>query len=203
MTANTGYNAGMSRLVRRVSILWLVLTSITGGVAFAARREPLSDFARLFMTNPNGSLCQPPCLFGIRPGVTTYRNGIAKMHAHPIAGYFIPPMKALMPSWSGRNFSFTIGTYNGNDEPSSSITSLYMGFTDRLAERSTKAEPLIITAGDVLRYLGAPDSITIRGNIARLNYPDIRLIITVALSSRDVNGLDASDPDPVLAVQLR
>jgi hypothetical protein len=61
----------------------MLLTVITGGVTLAARREPLSDFARLFMTKPNGSLCTPPCLFGIHPDVTSYRNGIAMMHAHP------------------------------------------------------------------------------------------------------------------------
>lgn len=184
-------------------ILCLAMTTITGGVAAAARREPLSDFARLFMTNPNGSLCKPPCLFGIRPGDTTYRNGIARMQAHPIARYFVPPMKALMPGWSGRNFRFVIGTYKGEDTPSSSITSLYMEFSDNFGEARPNIAPLTMTAGDVVRYLGAPYTVIMRGNIARLQYPQSRLIITVAMSSRDVNGLDATDPDPVLVVQMR
>ncbi len=193
----------MRRFVKGVLIVWLAMTAITGGVAAIARREPLSDFARLFMTNPNGSLCRPPCLFGIRPGITTYRNGIARMHAHPIARYFVPPMKALMPSWSGRNFSFVIGTHNGEEEPSSKITSLYMEFSNRLGVQSAKVDPLVLTAGDVLRYLGTPDTITVRGSIARLYYPDSRLIITIALSNRDANGLDSTDPDPVLVVHMR
>jgi hypothetical protein len=191
----------MRRFVKGVLIVWLAVTAITGGVAAIARREPLSNFARLFMTNPNGSLCRPPCLFGIRPGSTTYRNGIARMHAHPIARYFVPPMKALMPSWSGRNFSFVIGTHNGEEEPSSKITSLYMAFSDRLGQPGAKVDPLVLTAGDVLRYLGAPASLAVQGNIARLHYPDSRLIITVALSSRDANDLDSADP--VLVVHMR
>jgi hypothetical protein len=193
----------MSRFVKRVLIIWLAMTTITGGVAFAARREPLSNFARLFMTNPNGSLCKPPCLFGIRPGITTYRNGIARMHAHPIARYFVPPMKPLMPSWSGRNFSFVIGTYNGEEEPSSRITSLYMEFSSGSGQPDAKVDSLVLTAGDVLHYLGAPASIAVRGDIARLYYPGVRLVITVALSSRGINDLDSTDPDPVLVVHLR
>ena len=203
VTPNRGYNDRMARFFKHGLTLCLFLTAVTGGVMLTARREPLSDFARLFMTNPNGSLCRPPCLFGIQPDETSYQSSVAIMKAHPVSKYFVHPMKALMPDWYGQNFNFLMDTYNSVRQPTTRATAIYMDFTNEMGKPDARVPPLTISAGDVIRYLGNPEKITTRGRAAWLYYPEHRLTITVALYTRDIQTLDATDPDPVLIVHLR
>src|SRR5262249_11028164 len=42
----------------------------------------------MIFTNPDGSACQQPCLFGIRPGTTTYDQAVVLLKTHPLTrGY--------------------------------------------------------------------------------------------------------------------
>jgi hypothetical protein len=45
------------------------------------------QLANLF-TNPDGTPCQRPCLFGIRPGKTTYADAVQKLQMHPFTCSF-------------------------------------------------------------------------------------------------------------------
>src|SRR5712692_773168 len=71
----------MPRFYRAVLVLLLIFASVTlamrmiGGARAAA-------FATVF-TNPDGSPCQRPCLFGIRPGKTTAEEAVALLKSHP------------------------------------------------------------------------------------------------------------------------
>src|SRR5215471_5045053 len=38
----------------------------------------------VLFTNPDGSPCQMPCLFGVRPGVTTLDEGLRILDKHPL-----------------------------------------------------------------------------------------------------------------------
>src|SRR5689334_6507113 len=76
----------MFRLLR----LTFALIATFAAAIFVARRisstQP-SPLAVLF-TNPDGTPCERPCLFGIRPGKTTRAEAIRLLKANPIIGEF-------------------------------------------------------------------------------------------------------------------
>jgi hypothetical protein len=78
----------MKKRFRRLPLLYrltllLLCILMTGGVAarLSGERVPLS-FQALF-TNPDGTSCNRPCLFGIRPGETTVDQAIWMIKLHP------------------------------------------------------------------------------------------------------------------------
>ncbi len=42
-----------------------------------------TDATQIIFTNPDGTACDRPCLFGVRPGQTSYAEAVTTLHAHP------------------------------------------------------------------------------------------------------------------------
>jgi hypothetical protein len=187
----------MKRLAVHVLVLWLGLGLVMSTYMALVRREPLSGFARVFLTNPDGSLCRRPCLLGIRPGFTAFDDGVALIRAHPMSRYFVMPMERRMTGWPGRSYNLVLGRYDSSERPSPVVTSVFVDFSD-YAPRNDPT--LHVTVGEVISFLGLPYAMYTRGQLAWLYYPAHRLIITVKLSSRDTKQIDATDP--VIAVLL-
>lgn len=57
----------------------LALLMLVGRLVGSTRPLPLA----ILFTNPDGSTCQRPCLFGIRPGETTFDQAFALLREHP------------------------------------------------------------------------------------------------------------------------
>ncbi len=72
----------MKRLCKYTFLLICALATISLTARAIGGRH--SDWPALLFTNPNGSPCQRPCLFGIRPGYTTFEESEALLNAHPI-----------------------------------------------------------------------------------------------------------------------
>jgi hypothetical protein len=179
--------------------VWLCLCLVVATQLTLVRRQPLSSFARVFLTNPDGSLCRPPCLLGVRPGVTGFEDGVALIRAHPMSRYLVMPMERRMTGWPGRSYNLVLGRYEKGEKPSPFVTSVSIDFSDYAP---TADSTLRVTVGDAIGFLGMPHAIYARGQLAWLYYPDSRLIITIKLSSRDIDHIDSTDPDPVSAVLL-
>src|SRR5947208_9968745 len=79
----------------------IVGARLAGGVA-----QPLGFFASTFLTNPDGSLCTRPCLFGIRPNVTGYADIPRLISTHPVARFIAQPMLQTRSGWPGNGFTF-------------------------------------------------------------------------------------------------
>src|SRR5262249_44610444 len=73
----------MNGFLRLVISLFGGLTAALFAIKGIGATQPDSTFALLF-TNPDGSPCSQPCLFGIRPGVTTYDEAVRLLKAHPL-----------------------------------------------------------------------------------------------------------------------
>jgi hypothetical protein len=69
-------------LIRRVLVLFAISTTVilTSRLVGSAQSLP---FSALF-TYPDGSPCESPCLFGVRPGYTTHEDAIALLRSHPL-----------------------------------------------------------------------------------------------------------------------
>jgi hypothetical protein len=175
----------------------IVGARLSGGVA-----QPLGFFASTFLTNPDGSLCAEPCLFGIRPDITNYADIPAIIAAHPVARYIPQPNVQIRSSWTGNGFTF-MALKDISPKLGDQATSLYVFFVtqQRLAKDIVDNYPrLSLTVGQVITFLGAPLAIDAFADNAWLYYPNSRMIIEIKVVSRDVNHLDASDPDPVISI---
>ena len=96
----------------RILVLTLILIFITS-MAIAASylvgsTYPSPKLAAIF-TNPDGSLCEMPCMFGIRPNVTRTTELLQIMRNHPI---FLPLVRKESSAASGTEFQFSDKTQN-------------------------------------------------------------------------------------------
>ncbi|MCC7450685.1 MAG: hypothetical protein IT324_24945 [Anaerolineae bacterium] len=62
-----------------ISIGSLALIILIGRLVGSAYPVPLA----ILLTHPDGLSCQRPCLFGIRPGITTMDQAMDLLRAHP------------------------------------------------------------------------------------------------------------------------
>jgi hypothetical protein len=73
-----------------MKLIWLflkvaipTLALVVGGARLLGSTQKNVAFATLF-TLPGGEPCQRPCVFGVRPGVTTYEEAVALFRQHPV-----------------------------------------------------------------------------------------------------------------------
>src|SRR5436853_480147 len=70
------------RFIRLALVLTIIFsfTILTSRLVGATQANPIS----VLFTNPDGSPCQMPCLFGVRPGETTLDEGLQILDKHPL-----------------------------------------------------------------------------------------------------------------------
>src|SRR5215831_18682515 len=130
-------------MIKLTQLMLGLVTAITVAVAGArlagGASQPLSYFADTFMTNPDGSLCAQPCLFGVRPGLTGYAEVSHIVSAHPIRRFLSQPIIRLRSSWAGNGFTFTVNNFDVNLKQTDLAMSLYVYFTTqpRQGQRDT------------------------------------------------------------------
>jgi hypothetical protein len=117
-------------------------------------RQPSPLYAILF-ENPDGSTCQRPCLFGVRPGAMTVTEAIAILQAHPVTRDLKRDNSNAGPSvyiyFSGRNVTARIDStgawidllFHESIDPKLPPTPAWL-----LSDRSL---------GDVINAFGVPD----------------------------------------------
>lgn len=193
----------MFRLYRLIVVLvigcalTISVTRLAGGAT-----QPMSRFASVFLTRPDGTLCQWPCLFGVRSEITPYLDGVETMRQHPFSRYIASPIVPDGLDWEGKNFTFVLGNYTGNVQRSPLVTSIYVNFDARAGLKSAQTPPFTLTAGEIISFMGKPRAISQRDNTASLYYPDNRLVVTISLTTRDIYSIDATDPDPVIEITI-
>jgi len=218
----------MVTIKRRLS---LVLGLVIGLyiLIFAARaiaaQQP-SALAEIF-TNPDGSPCEMPCMFGVRPGVTTFERALTIFHEHPLTRNLKPP--TLTTGYSESHALVFVGASGGvilySDTQSNPVVETMLicfsldavrEYTITLGQEDIPISPSfdrVIQAaklGDVLGYLGSPSEWSIdlyrHPRIFSLRYPkysmgissfDTRLGETIAYWESS-NPYDFTLVDPLL-----
>jgi hypothetical protein len=72
----------MTLVVRFSLILILIGAGLIVTVRLAAQTQALP--AAILFTNPDGTPCDRPCLFGVRPGHTSHIDALALLNTHPL-----------------------------------------------------------------------------------------------------------------------
>jgi hypothetical protein len=145
-------------------------------------------FAAVF-TNPDGSRCEMPCMFGIRPGVSTVENAEQILKSHP-----------LLKPWTvdrNRDGSLEISNYflflRIYVSPGKKVGAIvfYDPFATFSSSNSSPLSPLDnATLGSVVALLGAPDAVLVE-EATQLSY--VRYKTTVSFSNDDYEMPNASN----------
>ncbi len=175
----------MSKFRRLTSTLILVLYVVIHTVQGIGRLQP-APIAILF-TNPDGTPCQQPCLFGVRPRETTYKQAIALLHAHPFTRNFRP--NATGNVLSDGQTSIIVGHFVANP-----------GVSEIVLLSHSPSSPIADWAslGQVIGFLGAPDSVAVTSTFTTSFYSADRLVFVHR--HRMDTPLDVQEPFEFLAV---
>jgi hypothetical protein len=135
----------------------LILTSaiVFGGVQLSAKMQP-SHLAMLF-TNPDGTPCKRPCLFGIRPGETPYEPAIRLLQTHPLTRSFESDTDRGV--FSGQGISIIVFLSDSN----------LVSRID-LIRTSDSADVSWGTLGEVVAVLGPPQLVGVDAGSTRTYY---------------------------------
>src|SRR5439155_3180845 len=121
-----------------------------------------SPVAALF-TNADGTHCQLPCLFGIRPNDTRFNDALALLKAHPFLGIPLTYRETFdqarsrvlgfTASWTGK------ATFTGQEVGVSVYQDDENGLVSGIAfsvESSCLASQAEVSLGDMINVLGLP-----------------------------------------------
>lgn len=136
------------RLIRLVVITTFILFALLALSRSLGRAYP-APFAAWF-TYADGTPCQMPCLFGIRPGVTAYRDVAPLLNAHPAVNR--PGMRLAVETVGARlhtgAYDLIVAWYG-----STTVTEIILSAAQ--PERFIKAAAI----GDIMGLFDAPDMI--------------------------------------------
>jgi len=142
----------MRRLFRFTAISVVGLSLLITAAHWIGGLQPLPLAA--WFTNPDGTPCTYPCLFGIRPGVTRLEDAITLIRSHPVTRHMqiTQPNSNVALQADSDQFAFFIYQDKANRVESIFLSS---AFRD-----GTPGVPLGL--GDVIAVLGIPNSIPMR-----------------------------------------
>jgi hypothetical protein len=149
--------------MRRIAQLALVLVAILG-VAVGIVSMPRSrSFPMLdVFTNPDGTACILPCLFGVRPGETLYKQALKVLSSHPMT----------------RNFKVDIE--HGNLYGLDASVLIYVTATGVVSRidlvRSAGSRMRWGSLGDVIADLSVPEGTRVNTDFTISYYQDKRLV---------------------------
>ena|SRR5450432_469358 len=141
----------MSQLVRLTLTLFglftiAIILAITDGSRGSSAMTTLRD---AILTNPDGSQCQQPCFFGVRPGQMTVDNGRAILVTHP---FIVNILQLHIGNTSSDNFSM-------DDGRNTFIDIGALNFTVPLNYGEYSTDNTDFTLGQVLANFGTPRSV--------------------------------------------
>jgi hypothetical protein len=154
----------MGRLFNLMFWLLVTLTVVIFALREASTRSP-SSLASLF-TNPDGTPCERPCLFGVRLGKMAIDEAIALVKTH----WLLSNVREL----DTENYEFALagmgsGAFTGNqflirlapgpgDQNPILVTGVGVAFTEPGGELSSHLRLPIVTLGTFVSFAGTPHS---------------------------------------------
>jgi hypothetical protein len=171
----------MIRLIRSSILLTLLVALLMAGARTIGAHRPPST-AQLF-TLPDGGPCIHPCLLGVQPGMTTYREAGQIIRRHPlIASQYV---------WerAGANTLDIMGRYLtvsliADEYGAVAAVSLHLqpdlaGYMDVLPRTELKRG--MVWLGDMMRLIGPPGLVQVaysKMGMTRMFYPQQGFVVT-------------------------
>src|SRR5260221_9359246 len=168
----------MQRFFGLLLIPFLVTTVSVYATRMIGGLHPSS--AAVLFTNPDGSPCKLPCLFGIRPGETTVEEALRLLKTHPLTHSFAITSKSPLtlegpvPGSSNVVFSVTPG----------GLVDVVILSANVLPRAPGTPPPAFLpetaSIGDFLSIFGTPEMITgYRRGSTRVDYTFLKALIWV------------------------
>ncbi|MCC7447086.1 MAG: hypothetical protein IT324_06700, partial [Anaerolineae bacterium] len=162
----------MIRLIRPTLVIILTLAEVLWAARQIGAAQPPQPMLAVLFTNPDGSPCERPCLFGVRPGKMTRAEAEAVLKAHPAI------RNLRFQLGNGNTFTYLVGD-------TTTVALRYdVSFIGAIFEvaplRGLPAAPDSLrqraSLGDTMTVLGAPDYIQADG--PGYNYSRNGIVIT-------------------------
>ncbi len=169
----------------------VLLISITMCVTVVARitGRGLNPALALF-TNPDGSACQPVCLFGIRPGETRVEDAVSLLTSHPLTRDFEVMTRAPFIGRSRQKPDLLI-TLSGT--PEGLVDSVLLSFGLPPSDKEASPSELLANGtslGDFVSLYGVPDYVCVseKGGCTAI-YVHLGLMIDISPRSDDLEHI--------------
>ncbi len=181
----------MRRFCRVVISLVFVSTVSIGSVYYC--RSRVFSLLTVVFTNPDGSPCQLPCLFGVTPE-TDRSNALALLHVHPLVRQLdFTRLHNSSIRFIGPGMTVSVDrSYSPPWAPL--LTSLDLFPVTESSDSRLNFGPPIVLLGDVLYTLGPPDAVYAGNSNVRLLYYGNHLLIGFRVVTRPISRFDADNP---------
>jgi hypothetical protein len=170
----------------------------------AAQANPIA----ILFTNPDGSPCHMPCLFGVRPGDTTIGEAIRALRVHPLTHDMV-----LLPVMVGgakygielraEGVRIMLSTQEAYSNDGMQVTNINLVPIAKSPGGLPEADPRLIramvnaTPGQIVLYFGVPDNVNFANDVTAtsphdliISYPDRGLTLLSRLKTRSGSMLD-------------
>ncbi|MCC7448594.1 MAG: hypothetical protein IT324_14335 [Anaerolineae bacterium] len=164
----------MLRLSLRALLLITVLSAAMFTVRLIGKAQPAPSLLSVIFTNPDGSPCEMPCMFGVRPGKMTAEEAAKILRQHP----YTQTMKESLGSDSVDTIFQAQGVivYVG---AGADWMGMFFGDVDSQLPLARKALLNGRSLGNVIRIWGHPDLVEVMDdNCPWSIYPSTTLFYT-------------------------
>src|SRR5262245_25098994 len=147
----------MIRLLVRTSALILFFAVAIVAVRLVGSTQPRPALFSVLFTNSDGSPCEMPCMFGVRPGKMTVDKAISLLKGHPFVDY------VRTEQWQSQDLPAAEGRVEGKNFDiglvrNASALRLYSDvWPEDINGHWFAWLPIGGTLGDAINMLGYPD----------------------------------------------
>jgi hypothetical protein len=164
----------MFRLIRLMLLLVITCAAAIFAARLVGRTRPV-PLAILF-TNPNGTPCPRPCLFGVQPGVTSFSDAVAMVRAHPFTRALgrdeLSDQGQSYVSFSGPMMNIDVS--NGSDDR---VSSIYIRFDFDALRLKPDSMFGNTSLGELAALFGVPHAVEVRAGYAISFYSSDSMIV--------------------------
>jgi hypothetical protein len=170
--------------------LIVFLAALVFAARLTGRAQPLPLLP--LITNPDGSACRLPCLFGIRPGETTTVEAVRILSRHPLTRNLFFDEEQMV--FSGTDAAVFLD-WRGAIVTAVGLTLIGPGFNQYARpQRELVAACSLASLGNVINVVGEPDTIGTTGSSAYFYTNYVSASMSFRHSARSSRGYRQIDP---------
>ena len=176
---------------RRFLVLFLAFALVLAMIRLVGSTLP-SPLGMLF-TNPDGSPCRRPCVFGILPHRTTLRDAVTLLKLHPLTKDF-RAASGLSGAATRVTVSQGLSDIGLASAPDGTIGSIMVLFSPALHPQEGDSAFRQVTLGDIILQYGIPDMAIRSGDTFFLFFTNDDMLFRLNLGTNDSVDVTPSTP---------
>jgi hypothetical protein len=181
----------MNQLIRWVLRLVIFFSVAICVVRLLGSRQAANPFFAAIFSNPDGSPCEQPCMFGVRPGKMSESEAVAILKAHPLTRGF-DSSTVGHAYFMGSVFNVEVGT---------DAAYIALSFNDEVPGLQQNGMQLSRPSwADVLFYFGRPDRVLSFFSPATLDTVYPRQGVFTRFTARFQDRASPADPLQMISI---